>query len=571
MVNFTKIFGLAGTALVFAGMAFGQATPTASCTLGTPPNTGLLRAEGTTEQLAQLNFVCTSAATNVGTTAAGNIGVQLFLSPTLPITSKITTSSTNQTEAVITSTSNGVANANARGTLVGTSSLTFTVAVPAIAPGQQYNFTVSNVRVNAASVVVGGAPSPVSESLFVSGPPITATALASTPVGYVTTGISSKVQKQFVTAAAGFPTGTANTGGTNNFVICNAVSPKVDGLNAASVVAGFTAGNGVGGKSLAFVAVVSEGFQSAFKGDATNTGGTEQPQVGGLSNAVSTNDRIKLVFSNVPANLTLYVPTGLITSTAGIAQIRLTSSEAGGFTTVSNASGSGAANGLPIAAVSVSSNTGTAVFDVQMEDIANTDTFNIPVFVSASSNAVAGSSTALTFSASFAPVGSSNIPNFTTGASTTTLTGSTFNLCTTSLLFPFVTNQLGFDTGVAISNTSTDPFGGSGATAQAGTCTLNFYGAGAPSPSNVVTPNVPSGTVYTQVLSGVAAGFQGYMIAQCAFQFAHGFAFITNGVGVNGGLSQGYLAGVIPDTNQKGRGADPLSVAGPGSGETLGQ
>jgi hypothetical protein len=99
---------------------------------------------------------------------------------------------------------------------------------------------------------------------------------------------------------------------------------------------------------------------------------------------------------------------------------------------------------------------------------------------------------------------------------------------------------------------------------------LNFYGSGAPTPANVTTPNVPTGTVYTQVLSGVAAGFQGYVIAQCTFQYAHGFAFITNGVGVNGGLSQGYLAGVIPDVNQKSRGADPLSAAGAGSGETLG-
>ena len=33
-----------------------------------------------------------------------------------------------------------------------------------------------------------------------------------------------------------------------------------------------------------------------------------------------------------------------------------------------------------------------------------------------------------------------------------------FNQCVTNLLFPFVTNQAGFDTGIAISNTSRDPF-----------------------------------------------------------------------------------------------------------------
>jgi RHS repeat-associated protein len=49
----------------------------------------------------------------------------------------------------------------------------------------------------------------------------------------------------------------------------------------------------------------------------------------------------------------------------------------------------------------------------------------------------------------------------------------------TSPLFPFLTNQLGFDTGISIANTSTDPFG---TTTQSGTCSLNFYGAGATNP-----------------------------------------------------------------------------------------
>jgi hypothetical protein len=136
-----------------------------------------------------------------------------------------------------------------------------------------------------------------------------------------------------------------------------------------------------------------------------------------------------------------------------------------------------------------------------------------------------------------------------------------------------VTNQLGFDTGLAIANTSSDPFAANlgGATAQAGTCTLNFYGSGAPSPSNVTTANVPTGTVYVQALSGIAAGFQGYMIAYCQFQFAHGFAFITDGVGASGGLSQGYLAGVIPDVNQIARGPNPIgAITTKGFGETLG-
>ena len=159
------------------------------------------------------------------------------------------------------------------------------------------------------------------------------------------------------------------------------------------------------------------------------------------------------------------------------------------------------------------------------------------------------------------------------------------------LTFPYVTNQLGFDTGVAIANTSSDPFGASGATASAGTCTLSFYGTGAPSQGSITTPNVPSGTVYTQVLSGVAAGFQGYVIASCNFTAAAGFAFVTNGVGANGGTSLAEAAelGTLPRTgtvkpllftgltNQNGKdtgiaiantSTDPFGVSGstPGSG-----
>src|SRR5262249_34151125 len=87
-------------------------------------------------------------------------------------------------------------------------------------------------------------------------------------------------------------------------------------------------------------------------------------------------------------------------------------------------------------------------------------------------------------------------------------------ICRTVLLFPFVTNQLGFDTGLAISNTSTDPFG---TTPQAGTCSLNFYGASAP--AAVTTPSIASATAYVNLASVVAPGFQGYMIAVCGFQF----------------------------------------------------
>ena len=116
--------------------------------------------------------------------------------------------------------------------------------------------------------------------------------------------------------------------------------------------------------------------------------------------------------------------------------------------------------------------------------------------------------------------------------------------CQTDLLFTFLTNQAGFDTGIAISNTSTDPWGTAN---QNGTCQLNWYGTGPAAGTATTTSSIASGSTYANLVSTLAPGFQGYMIAICNFQFGHGFAFISDGYGQPGrGLAQGYLANVVP-------------------------
>ena len=113
---------------------------------------------------------------------------------------------------------------------------------------------------------------------------------------------------------------------------------------------------------------------------------------------------------------------------------------------------------------------------------------------------------------------------------------------TTNLLFPFVTSQAGFDTGLSIANTSADPFG---TAAQPGTCTLHFFGAAGV--FHIPTPNIVPGTNYSTLvsttLSNVPGGFQGYMIAVCNFQYAHGFAFVSD-IGARN-LAMGYLPTTI--------------------------
>jgi hypothetical protein len=116
---------------------------------------------------------------------------------------------------------------------------------------------------------------------------------------------------------------------------------------------------------------------------------------------------------------------------------------------------------------------------------------------------------------------------------------------TTNLLFPYVTTATGFDTGIAISNTSQDPFG---TTTQSGTCTVSFFqaGVGGTNPANLATPNITAGTTYAFLASATnAAGpnFTGYIIAACNFALAHGYAAITD-IGAHGVFSS-YLGLVI--------------------------
>jgi hypothetical protein len=103
----------------------------------------------------------------------------------------------------------------------------------------------------------------------------------------------------------------------------------------------------------------------------------------------------------------------------------------------------------------------------------------------------------------------------------------------TKLLFPFVTNQAGFDTGIVISNVSDDPFG---TERQEGTCTIHFYGrtvGGAPAISQISGVIHPGEQLLFTLSNGgsylmlATPGFQGYLIVECRFK-AVGVAFVSD-------------------------------------------
>ena len=104
--------------------------------------------------------------------------------------------------------------------------------------------------------------------------------------------------------------------------------------------------------------------------------------------------------------------------------------------------------------------------------------------------------------------------------------------CLTTLLFPYVLHQSGFDTGITISNTSS----------ESGSCTINYSGAGDPDPYE--SPLIAGGGQLIFTLSSTVdtAGFRGYLVADCNFRKAYGFALILDGFGAEPTMAQGYLA-----------------------------
>jgi hypothetical protein len=100
---------------------------------------------------------------------------------------------------------------------------------------------------------------------------------------------------------------------------------------------------------------------------------------------------------------------------------------------------------------------------------------------------------------------------------------------------------------------------------------LTYFGGTTAAPTVPPAPSdtgvIQAGTVWTNTLQTIAPNFQGYMFAVCNFQYAHGFAFISD-VGARN-LAMGYLALIIPDPGTGSRPASPggcIGVTGCNSG-----
>ena len=129
-------------------------------------------------------------------------------------------------------------------------------------------------------------------------------------------------------------------------------------------------------------------------------------------------------------------------------------------------------------------------------------------------------------------VGGAPLPRFVKSAKTAAII-EVDNACTTTLLFPHVLHQTGFDTGIAISNTSS----------ESGSCAINYHGAGGPDHHESRLIAGGGQLIFTLSSTVDTTGFQGYLVAVCDFRKAYGFAFIIDGFGARySTLALGYLA-----------------------------
>jgi hypothetical protein len=274
-------------------------------------------------------------------------------------------------------------------------------------------------------------------------------------------------------------------------------------------------------------------------------------------------------FNNIPARVKLFVSTTEVVSTGGI-EASLISTDSSGLPTGGSpdVAGSDCFEG-DRSDVGLSGGNGWAVWRIDASDpnVIGEVWFGVGVTWDAG-NPPDVTSTSAVVLGSYAPLSSNRgiisgpAPRFFDDPTS----GTAFSIksCRTNLLFPFVTNQAGFDTGIAISNTSKDPWGTPG---QTGACTINYYGptaAGGDAPkAQTSTAKVAPGCHLVgsissgewmilcpstaAVKSGITAtpGFQGYVIASCDFQYAHAYAFISD-VGAQR-VSEGYLALVMDE------------------------
>lgn len=570
MSNFrTRILGLAAMATAFVGISFGQAlTCTDSVANANNNGTGpagsggaflgstqqqinaALRVESQTDQLSLLQFACTGVSS-----ASTPTTVTLTVFTNLAITSKsVGGLAPANSEATLIANGNVSAFGNVTlGASPAGSSTAAAIAVQGMVAGSNVTF---------GGITIPTSPFPGTTTYFqVTNVRVNSSAAPTVPFQTTESGLiayTTSTTSGTTTAFAAIP--ATNSSG---IVVPSLNPPTITGIAPAYTVC---TGNAAGVSFTLNINTAKVSGAFLLGGTAPGVG---QPPVGeggqylpGAPSTIGTAaaDVISITLGGLPVGGTVYVPAN--TTVPG----------GGPNNTVLTTTGTAPPAALPLDVGFAVPSTGIVTIPYTVTAFTGLgapalSSFPVAVVVSFAANST-NTATTVTATYNYSPQGATltapatTVPTFSS-VTPTAINGVSIVLCQTTLLFPFVTNQVGFDTGIAIANTSVDNLAAgfkSFATAQpasasgpavATTCQLFFYGPTAPTVP-AATPYVfdpmgalVAGTTHAFQLSMVAPGYQGYMIAVCPFNYAHAFAFLTYGITTSNGIAEGYLAEVL--------------------------
>ncbi len=258
------------------------------------------------------------------------------------------------------------------------------------------------------------------------------------------------------------------------------------------------------------------GFNSLIPGGVLDVN-SSLVGLGAIGNATQGTE-LSLTVTGIPSGLTISSP-ATITTTNGLVLTALA---------MSPTTGIGPTVTLTYEVTGYAS-PGTAQFLVDTVAIVVTASYSVPPVVGTASAHGRYVPNATVFTAATETV--APVPRFVDSVAPNTVDGPVITItqnCKTLLLFPYITSSAGYNTGIAISNTSVDPYGEADVTGQigypspflptlpqAGACTLWFYGQ-----SNLTaltaaqhaqtTINIPAGG---QFITNLAVGAKGFVYA----------------------------------------------------------
>jgi len=330
-----------------------------------------------------------------------------------------------------------------------------------------------------------------------------------------------------------------NPAGTNiTSIVVHGVRVNVAGNpNLTSLTAQLTAtGNSiVGGQtSVVVISSISSALASVTAplpltiNSVTPVGGTVSVNIlEGFLNAFVVNQQIGVTFAAVPAGITLTIAATPITDTQGTI-----------FTPTF-------VTPLVLTSASTSLSAFWTVTSLGATADTTQETLTIPVVVGFTVPAVSPLPQGIVQVASVdmfpkAGPGVVAVPQYSgTSCQKGPATIATIVTASTNLLIPYATTLSGYDTGIAIANTTTDPF--TPQTKQDGTLTFWLFPTGGTPFSITPTTNgglsggvLKSGSEYVYLLStllsdaGKPTSFSGYIFIICNFTNAHGQYFISN-------------------------------------------